>query len=395
MPARGFGAWVRAWGVRGPALEFDAELPISLYRLPESVAMPRSQKQPVRAPKPAAQLEVAPDAELQAAARVAAQLTRAPIAFVALIGADAGTRLAYPACVGIDARQLDPGFALRTHQTRAAPPLVIESLNADAQFGVLPLVAGAPWLRVYAGVPILDAQGTPLGTLGVLDVVQRGLDAGQRAGLRDLASVVRLALQARRQIGELAREAAHDALTGLANRKPFEQALQVELHHAMRTGEPFALLRLSLDGICDIRNGFGPADANAALREVSARMATRVRLGDVLARLGGDEFGIVMRHGAATAAEVLAARIVDAVRQPLTLADGEAVGVRVCIGIAAYTDEVESAAALQAQAELALDAARREYDHRWSFFGRKFDGAALRLVETAAAVPDPDPSTSG
>ena len=163
----------------------------------------------------------------------------------------------------------------------------------------------------------------------------------------------------------------------------------------MRTGEPFALLRLSLDGIGDIRNGFGPADANAALREVSARMATRVRLGDVLARLGGDEFGIVMRHGAATAAEVLAARIVDAVRQPLTLADGEAVGVRVCIGIAAYTDEVESAAALQAQAELALDAARREYDHRWSFFGRKFDGAALRLVETAAAVPDPDPSTSG
>lgn len=357
--------------------------------------MPRSQKQPVRAPKRAAQLEVAPDAELQAAARVAAQLASAPIAFVALLDADGNARPAYKACVGIDARQLDPGFALRAHQAGAAPPVAIESLAADTQFCVSPLVVDPPRLRFYAGVPILDAQGAALGTLGVLDVAPRGLDAGQRAGLRDLAGIVRLALQARRQIGELAREAAHDPLTGLASRKPFEQALQVELHHAMRTGEPFALLRLSLDGILDIRNGFGNADANAALREVSARMATRVRLGDVLARLGGDEFAIVMRHGAATAAEVLAARVVDAVRQPLTLADGETVGVRVCIGIAAYTDEVESAAALQAQAEQALDAARREYDHRWSFFGRKFDGAALRLVESAAAAPDTDASTSG
>lgn len=355
--------------------------------------MPRPQKhaQP-RAPKSAARLELAPDAELQAAARIAAQLAGAPIAFVALLDADSSGRPAVRACVGADARRLDPGHALRAHRPGGAPAVVVESLDEDAPSGAMPLVADAPRLRFYAGVPILDAQGGALGTLGVLDIVPRGLDGGQRAGLRDLADIVRLALQARRQLGELAREATQDALTGLANRKPFEQALQVELHHAMRTGEPFALLRASLDGIGDIRNGFGNADADAALRAVSARMAQRVRLGDVLARLGGDEFAVVMRHGAATAAEVLAARIVDAVRQPLTLSGGETVGVRVCIGIAAYTDDVESAAALQAQAEEALDAARREYDRRWSFFGRRFDGAALRLVETAAAAQDATPS---
>lgn len=358
--------------------------------------MPISQKHappgaPVRAPKPAAQLEVAPDAELQAAARIAAQLLTAPIAFVALFDADANALPAFKACVGIDARQLDLEFALRAHEGDAAQPVVIESLGADAQFSAKPRVAGAPWLQFYAGVPVLDAKGAALGTLGVLDVRSRGLDAGQRAGLRNLATVVRLALQARRQIDELAREAMQDPLTGLASRKPFEQALQAELHHSMRTGEPFTLLRLSLDGICDIRNGFGTAEADGALREVSARMAQHVRLGDVLARLGADEFAVVMRHGAASAAEVLATRIVEAVRQPLKLTSGEAVGVRVCIGIAAYTDEVESASALRAQAEQALEAARREYERRWNFFGRKFDGAALRLVETAAAAPDVDP----
>ena len=154
----------------------------------------------------------------------------------------------------------------------------------------------------------------------------------------------------------------------------------------MRTGEPFTLLRLSLEGVVDIRNGFGPTAADAALREVSIRMAEQVRLGDVLARLSGDEFGVVMRHGSATAAEVLATRILAAVREPLLLATGDAVGLRVCIGIAGYADNVDSVVALMAHAEQALGVARRQQERRWNFFGRKFDAPALRLV----GAEDPD-----
>lgn len=356
------------------------------YRLlPEPAPAARGE-----APAAAPQLDVAPDAAFEAAARVAAQLMAAPIGFVALLH-EGSPRIA--ACVGLAARDLDRAFAVRAHQGGDADaPVVIDALAADALLGASARAAAARGLGFYAGAPVRDAAGAPLGTVGVLDVAPRGADAGQRAALRDLASVVRLAMQARRQADELARQAVHDPLTGLASRRPFEQALQVELHHSMRTGEPFTLLRLSLDGIGDIRNGFGVAAAEGALREVAARIARQVRLGDVLARLGGDEFAVVMRHGATSAAEVLATRIVEAVRLPLTLASGEAVGVRVCIGIAAYTDDVESSCALQAQAEHALVAARREYDRRWNFFGRKFDGAALRLVETAAAAPDAEPA---
>jgi diguanylate cyclase (GGDEF)-like protein len=171
-----------------------------------------------------------------------------------------------------------------------------------------------------------------------------------------------------------------DPLTGTASRMQFDQTLDAEMQHAMRTGEPFTLLLLSLDGVGDIRNGFGAAAADAALREVSARMLQRVRLGDVLSRLSGEDFGVVMRHGAAAAAEVLATRIVEAVREPLTLDSGDAVGVRVCIGIAAYSDDVESVAALMDHAEQALQQARRQHERRWNFFGRKFEAPALRLV---------------
>jgi len=56
--------------------------------------------------------------------------------------------------------------------------------------------------------------------------------------------------------------------------------------------------------------------------------------------------------------------------------------VRICIGIAAYADNVESVAALLGQATQALKQARRQHERRWSFFGRRFDatGPTLRLV---------------
>jgi diguanylate cyclase (GGDEF)-like protein len=221
--------------------------------------------------------------------------------------------------------------------------------------------------------------------VAVLDVQPRRANEAQRSALRELSTVVRVALQARRQATDLARQALLDPLTGTASRRQFDLALDVEMHHAMRTGEPFTLLLLSLDGIGDIRNGFGATAADAALREVSARLISQVRLGDVLSRLCGEEFGVVMRHGAEAAAEVLATRIIRAVREPLTLDSGDEVGVRVCIGIAAYSDSVESVVALTGHAEQALQQARRQHERRWSFFGRKFEAPELRLVANEAA----------
>jgi len=323
-----------------------------------------------------------PELEFDTAARLAATLLDAPIAFVALMDTQ---RLWFKASVGIDLQQLELDFA-QCARAIVLPeaPLVIEDLRSDERLRCNPLVTDGPRLRFYAGAPVLDAAGQPAGTIAVLDVQPRQASAAQLRALCDLAAVVRIALQARRHATDLARQAMLDPLTGTTSRKQFDFALEVEMHHAMRTGEPFTLLLLSLDGIGDIRNGFGPAAADAALREVSARLIRQVRLGDVLSRLCGEEFGVVMRHGAAPAAEVLATRIINAVREPLTLDSGDEVGVRVCIGIAAYSDSVESVAALTDHAEQALAQARRQHERRWSFFGRKFEAPDLRLVANPA-----------
>ncbi len=332
-----------------------------------------------------------PELEFDATARVAATLCGASVAFVALMDAQ---RLWFKASVGIDVQRLEHDLAGCLHglvQPQAA--LAIEDMRHDARLRTNRLVTAPPYLRFCAITPVLDKAGIAVGAVGVLDAQARRLSEAQTSALNDLATVVRVALQARHHAADLARQAMLDPLTGTASRMQFDQALEAEMHHAMRSGEPFTLLLLSLDGLGDIRNGFGPVAADAALREIAARLMRQVRLGDVLSRTGGDEFAVVMRHGAEAAAEVLATRVVEAVRQPLTLDSGDVVGVRVCIGIAAYSDQVESVAALMGQAEAALRQARRQHDRRWNFFGRKFEAPALRLVSGADAGVDTDPET--
>lgn len=315
-------------------------------------------------------------ADLGLAAMLAARLCGTSMALVALHadGPGAAPVPTLRASAGIELPRLAREFEGLGALLGGPELLVIEDLRRCAT----PSLGG---LGLFAGAPLTDAAGVTVGTLAVLDTAARRLDPDARAALQHLASLLGSALHSQRRAAELARHATVDALTGVANRRQFDSVMLAELHHAMRSGEPFTLLLLSLDGVQDIRNGFGAAAGDAALREVCARMARQVRLGDLLARLSGFEFGAVMRHGAADAAEVLAQRIVDAVRMPITLDSGDVVGLRVCIGIAAYDDSVDSVASLMSHAEQALQRARRQHEQRWNFFGRKFEAPpSLRLV---------------
>lgn len=229
--------------------------------------------------------------------------------------------------------------------------------------------AGGPQgLHFQAEAPIQDAEGHVLGMVAVGDRQPCVLDDAQRAGLARLAQLAGSLLEGRRHARQLSHLAKTDHLTGIANRAQFDLALDVEMRHAMRTGEPFTVLCMDLDGFKEITQGFGHAAGDEVLCEVSRRINQQVRLGDVLARLGSDEFGVVMRHGAKDSAEVLARRIVQAVRQPIELASGDTVGVGISLGIAAYDDAVESVPSLLAQADQALYDAKKQNERRWKMF---------------------------
>lgn len=302
------------------------------------------------------------DPALDALVRVAAQSFGVPAAVISLMRAD---HQVFVARVGVDVSELARAESLcEPALTSPQAPWVVEDLSADPQRANHPLVQGEPHVRLYAGAALCDDQGLAVGTLALLDTRAAApwTDA-QRRTLQDLAQVASRLLQDRRRLRDVA-----PLVPSVRTAEQFQAQLEAELAHAMRTGEPFAMLALDIDGIDTIGEGFGRPAAEAALHDTVERLAQQVRVGDVLARLGPAHFGVLMRHGGDEEAEGLLRRITQAVSEPLVLPSGDEVGVGLAVGVASYSDRTESLHQLQAEAAAALEADRALQARRWQAF---------------------------
>jgi diguanylate cyclase (GGDEF)-like protein len=134
---------------------------------------------------------------------------------------------------------------------------------------------------------------------------------------------------------ELRRQASHDALTGLKNRRRFEEELRTELARSRRYGVPGALLMLDLDHFKQVNDTLGHGAGDRVIAAVADVLRGRARETDVLARLGGDEFAIALPRCELDEAEAVAAEIGAAIREHLEAEDG-APRITASIGIAPF-----------------------------------------------------------
>jgi diguanylate cyclase (GGDEF)-like protein len=115
----------------------------------------------------------------------------------------------------------------------------------------------------------------------------------------------------RRLRSEMAYQAAHDPLTGMANRREFERRLEQVIHDSREDGGVHALLYLDLDQFKFVNDACGHGAGDEVLQQVGRLLREAIRSGDLLARVGGDEFAVILKDCPLTDAARLAQTICD------------------------------------------------------------------------------------
>jgi diguanylate cyclase (GGDEF)-like protein/PAS domain S-box-containing protein len=156
---------------------------------------------------------------------------------------------------------------------------------------------------------------------------------------------------------QLVHQAAHDSLTGLANRTTLVAKLGKATARATRDRKALAVLFLDLDGFKEVNDTYGHAAGDAVLAQVAQRLRGSQRGADLLARHGGDEFVAVLLDldpiDAERVAQRVAAGIIEQLRRPLQVEQGT-VRVGVSVGIALLPDHGAGAEELLQAADTAM-----------------------------------------
>jgi diguanylate cyclase (GGDEF)-like protein len=193
---------------------------------------------------------------------------------------------------------------------------------------------------------------------------------------QDLSAEVKARAKAETEAHLLAR---HDPLTGLPNRRFFEETLAERLR-ALDGPEMLAVLLMDLNGFKPINDTHGHAVGDEALRTFASRLADVLPSGSFLARLGGDEFAVVNQQMTSPApAADLGQRIIAAIASPLVL-EAVTVGLGVSIGIAIAPDDGTSADQLLRRADRALYRAKLAGSSSVCFFEQDMDAHFERRI---------------
>jgi diguanylate cyclase (GGDEF)-like protein len=183
-------------------------------------------------------------------------------------------------------------------------------------------------------------------------------------------------------LDRLSEAASTDALTGLLNRRAFEEAFATELERARRDGRPLSVLVGDLDGFKLVNDRGGHQVGDEALRRLARELERWKRRVDVVARVGGEEFALLVPGTGDEGAFSLADRIRLAVRE--TFAD-DPVPLTISFGIATFPDHADDEAGVLRGADQALYAAKAMGLDRCVVYGAEL---AESLGGDSASVAD-------
>jgi len=212
-------------------------------------------------------------------------------------------------------------------------------------------------------VSIFDANGRQQVAWLTLSVIKN-----QQGQIVNYAGVLSSVSQLLERQHDLEEEANHDQLTGLPNRRLFDDRLQQALYQQRRHQKKLAVCFLDLDGFKAVNDTFGHDAGDQLLCEIAKRLQENVRGIDTVARMGGDEFILLIgdlhdQHGLIT----LLDKILACIEQPVQM-DGNQARVSASIGVSLCPDDSDNAELLLKYADQAMYQAKDAGKSQFCFF---------------------------
>lgn len=178
----------------------------------------------------------------------------------------------------------------------------------------------------------LNVADSVLGIMGLIGIQNIGEKRGRL--ISTMANQVALALKNATEHKRVQELAITDELTGLYNRRAFQNVLDRELRRSKRYKKPLSLIMLDIDGFKEINDKFGHRAGDGVLRSLALNLQKAIREIDFLARYGGDEFAVILPETEAKQAAVLAERLKKTIKNYTIDAGGSLCNITMSMGVA-------------------------------------------------------------
>ncbi|MBS0345460.1 MAG: EAL domain-containing protein [Proteobacteria bacterium] len=209
-------------------------------------------------------------------------------------------------------------------------------------------------------VPVPDIDSSNLsGLLGIAYASLDKLTPQESSVIHSILAVMVMVVGSSkalsRTLSELEYYSTHDPLTGLHNRRYFNEMLGYELGRSERHVHEFSILMLDLDDFKDVNDTYGHPRGDMVLQQVAEKMRTVMRRGDLATRIGGDEFAIILVETGLEGAMVVAEKLRTELRQMRFEGDdGKIFHITTSIGIVSYPQDANSLTDLMAGVDIGL-----------------------------------------